>query len=113
MPRMPSVKNRVAAGVAWLDTQPIGTWEPMILGPGFNLRNPCDCVLGCIFGKEGDRPGRVVDNVIRTGFSRACQNILKPAGINPVLYGFDSNGQPGDYAALQAEWIRVAKERHG
>lgn len=99
------IADRVRRGIAWLDTRDeLGTWEPCITKGNFKLADPCNCVGGNIFGEAGDtRSGE-------NGFKRLCSKLAE-IGLNPIDLGFASNGEPGDTAALQKEWISQVGER--
>lgn len=105
---MLTVQQRVDNGIRWLDARDdLGTWEPCITRETLKMSNPCDCICGAIFGKEGDTPGREKD---QNGFMRA-KAMVEADGLNTIDLGFSSNGAPGDYAELKKEWLRRVNDR--
>lgn len=105
----PTVAERVAAGVAWLDQHDPGWWredaqgrgEPHESGPidlgRLLMRNPCRCVLGFRWGHFGEAPIGIAES---------------------VALGFDAEDRDGragsaerDYEALGVEWERVITDR--
>lgn len=84
----PTVKERVAAGAAWLDEHEPGWWQRINLGT-LVMRDSCGCVLGQLYGTFSAAP--------------------VPSSLSVAL-GFDRNriGPPrtgaADWAALDVAW---------
>lgn len=105
---MLSVINRVMAGAAWLDARTdLGTWEAAIYPETLKMSDPCNCICGSIFGKEGD-----VRGTDETGFQRVFVMLLAE-GLHPMDLGFMSNGTAGDYKELKRAWLKLVEERLG
>lgn len=101
------VSERVANGVAWLDTA-YPTWVYGVSIQDLDMADECRCVLGQVF--EQPREGSLFPD----GFSYVM-NYAMPADAEPdvwaVSHGFDCNGERDDFEALQAEWTQVIEAR--
>lgn len=87
----PTVAERVAAGVAWLDQRQPDWWELINL-PRLDMWHSCKCVLGQLYGDYYAVPIELDRS---------------------VAMGFDAQDRrpDGDFEALQEEWTRVIEER--
>ena len=97
-----SVQERVAKGVAWLDSQQ-PDWRDRVNVQTLDIMMPANCVLGQVF------KGRHPENMV--GYFYAEEYL----GMSfPYEYGFDAKGLGSemrqDYADLKAEWIRVLSD---
>lgn len=99
------VSDRVKRGIEWLDGRSeLGTWEAAILPGVLDLKDPCNCVAGSIFDEYDDtREGS-------NGFKRVCE-MLSKENLSPVELGFQTNGEAGDCARLQKEWLEQVEKR--
>ena len=96
-----AVRDRVEAGVAWLDQHDPGWWKVDQPGHGtdggpidldqLNMRSTCNCVLGQRNGSFFDVP-ITLDQAVEFGFDTA-------------------GGGLEEFEALGEEWTRVITER--
>jgi hypothetical protein len=93
---MPTVEERVADGVEWLDAQEPG-WAERINLAELDLASPCRCVLGQIYG----------------GFDEAPVDDISPQlfGFNANLFGTEFANLDEEFTALEVEWRRVITSR--
>jgi hypothetical protein len=101
MPEL-TVEQRVANGVWWLNANKPG-WEALINLEALDIEEPCRCVIGQVFGDYHEslfgQPGRLAHQVAANhGFNSNPPTSPEYDGAN-------------EYAALEAEWIRVVEAR--
>lgn len=100
---LPSVPERVAAGVAWLDENVGRDWPSKVRLGGLAMASGCRCVLGYVFR---DAAAEYED-----GFNYATEKYGRRK-LWAERLGFDSTDWDGrDYPALNREWKRVIAER--
>ena len=97
-----TIPERVAAGAKWLDENVGLDWPTKVNLTKFDMVDPCRCVLGWVFRYKSGR---------WCGFSSGSDEVFH-MGQDVMDLGFDSYGESGEYQLLQAEWIRVIKERN-
>ncbi len=97
-----TITERVAQGAALLDEKLPG-WAGRIDIGTLRMRDTCQCVLGQLFAIDPEE-----DDGYWAGL-RDLDIPNRPVRI-PESYGFAA-ADPGDYRALDDEWIRVITER--
>lgn len=99
----PTIAERVAAGVRWLDVNRPG-WDDQIDLTRLVLSSPCFCVLGQLDGSYDESPALdEIDDPDTLGFNADARPDLG-------LRGF-SDRMMADFEALDAEWKRVIAGR--
>lgn len=102
----PSIAERVAAGVAWLDSNEPG-WFRQIHVAGLDMSTCRRCVMGQIHGDYEDSPMDGDDDLaISLGFLSHIERD-GPADLRDS----ERAEMDAEYDALTAEWRRVIQER--
>lgn len=118
-----TVAERVALGVAWLDSD-YPDWFEKVEVKEFDITDTCRCVLGQLFEpmavrrKDSEQPPMAPENFGGYDWAVLEANII--SGEQASELGFDASfdfedspyeTEEEEYTALQIEWTRVINER--
>jgi hypothetical protein len=107
MDELPSIEDRVSKGIGWLEEQGAYDWAEKIVAAveasEFELERPCACAVGTAlrdWSEVFNEPGDSDDKLLPWGMAVRL-------GTAPE---YDAPNRLMEWAALEAEWERRARE---
>ncbi|HEU5032738.1 MAG TPA: hypothetical protein VFV01_48000 [Spirillospora sp.] len=111
-PSPEQIRERVAAGAAWLDEKQPG-WEARVNTERLNMESTCDCILGQVYEEAAQASDWFDWDFYEGAYWYVLQEHVGNRGSDwPVEHGFTLLGATyGDWAALEAAWVDLLKTR--